>query len=183
MKNCQQTENQSIYQHGISVRDHAFQLINYLETGIIIGNWKLPEWLASYNKQILHNLMPKDIIEEYTVYHDCGKAYCLSFDENGRKHFINHAELSYLKWLEVGGSKEAATLMKMDMDIHKLKDYDVDEFCKRPQAITLLLVGLAEIISNSIMFGGFNSINFKIKFKQIDKRGKRICKILFGENV
>jgi hypothetical protein len=37
------------------------------------------------------------------------------------------------------------------------------------------------VISNSKMFGGFSSVSFKIKYKHIDKTGKRICKKLFGD--
>jgi hypothetical protein len=182
MQKCPQTETQSVYEHGVSVRDHLFQLIRFLETGEIAGEWKLPSWVYRYRQELLKSLCSKEIIEEYTVFHDCSKPYCLSIDEHGKRHFPNHAELSYKKWLEVGGSEEAAMLMRMDMDIHSLKDKDVDDFCQRPQAITLLLVGLAEINSNSAMFGGIESVSFKIKYKQIDKRGNAICRKLFGEN-
>ena len=179
MENCLQYEGQNILQHGISVKNHAFQLINYLKTGQISGDWRLPDWLNKYNNQILNSLLSENIIEEYTVHHDCGKIYCLTYDENGKRHFHNHAELSYLKWLEVGGSEEAAILMKMDMDIHKLKSDAIKEFCQRPQAITLLLVGLSEIHSNSKQFGGIESVSFKIKWKQINKMGNKICETLF----
>jgi uncharacterized protein YlaN (UPF0358 family) len=60
------------------------------------------------------------------------------------------------------------------MYIHLLKSDGVDEFCKNPNAITLLLTGLSEIHSNSQMFGGIDSISFKIKWKCINKRGKQI---------
>lgn len=44
--------------------------------------------------------------------------------------------------------------------------------------ISLLVTGLAEIHANAEMFGGLNSIGFKIKYKQINQRGKQILKIL-----
>ena len=44
--------------------------------------------------------------------------------------------------------------------------------------MSLLLAGLAEIHSNAEMFGGLDSVSFKIKWKQINKRGKAICKLL-----
>jgi len=179
MQQCQQTEEQSVWQHGLSVKKHIFELINYLKTQQISNDWKLPEWILQYRLQILQQLVPEDIIAEYTTYHDCGKPYCIQYDANGKRHFPNHAEFSYKKWLEVGGTEDAAILMKMDMDIHLLKSDGVEEFCKRSQAITLLLTGLSEIISNSKMFGGFDSISFKIKYKHIDKMGKRICKKIF----
>ena len=182
MKSCLQTDTQSVYQHGVSVKEHIFELIAFLKTGQIGENWRLPTWMYEYRKQLLASLLPEEIIEEYTIFHDCSKPYCLFIDENGKRHFPDHATKSYEKWLEIGGNKDAAQLMKMDMDIHLLKDKDkdVDEFCKKSQATTLLLAGLAEVHSNSKMFGGIESTSFKIKFKQIDKRGRAICLKLFG---
>ena len=77
MQHCPQTETQSVYQHGVSVKTHIFQLIEYLDTGQISGNWRLPEWLSQYRTQLREKLLPLDLIEEYTVFHDCGKPYCL----------------------------------------------------------------------------------------------------------
>lgn len=182
MQACQQTEGQSVYQHGVSVKEHTFQLIDYLKTGQITGDWRLPDWLSEYSQQILSVLLPQDIIEEYTVFHDCGKPYCKSIDENGKPHFINHADVSYSTWLNVGGSCVAAKLMKMDMMIHTMKACDVDEFCTHPEACTLLLAGLAEVHSNAKMFGGIDSTSFKIKWNQINRRGKAICLKLFRSN-
>jgi len=181
MQDCEQTQGQSVYEHGVSVKEHTFQLIDYLRTGEISGEWRLPEWLSAYNQQILSVLLPQDIIEEYTIYHDCGKPYCRSVDENGRTHFPNHADVSYSTWLEAGGSMGAAKLMKMDMMIHTMKAADIDEFVTHPEAATLLLVGLAEVHANAKMFGGIDSTSFKIKWNQINKRGKSICLKLFGE--
>jgi hypothetical protein len=71
----------------------------------------------------------------------------------------------------------------MDMMIHTMKSGDNDEFIKHPEAITLLLAGLAEVHSNAKMFGGTDSTSFKIKWNQINKRGKAICQKLFrGSN-
>ncbi|MNC77597.1 hypothetical protein D3C75_1295840 [compost metagenome] len=64
------------------------------------------------------------------------------------------------------------------MDIHLLKDEGIAEFAKRQEAATLLLTGLAEVHSNARMFGGLDSTSFKIKWKHIDKRGKKIVALL-----
>lgn len=181
MQACQQCEGQSILQHGESVKAHTFQLIDYLKTGSISGEWRLPDWISEYRQQILGVLLPEDIIEEYTTYHDCGKPYCKTIDENGRVHFPNHAEISSQTWLSIGGSPQAAKLMKMDMMIHTLKAADIDDFIRHPEACTLLITGLAEIHSNAKMFGGIGSTSFKIKWNQINKRGKAICQKLFKE--
>ena len=75
---------------------------------------------------------------------------------------------------------EVKKLIKRDMEIHLLKAVGIKDFIKKEQeALTLLLVGLAEVHSNAELFGGRNSVSFKIKWKQIDKRGKRICEEIF----
>ncbi len=181
MQACEQTKGQSIYEHGVSVKEHIFQLIDYLKTGQIAGEWRLPDWLSEYRQQILSVLLPQDIIDEYTTFHDCGKPYCKTIDENGKPHFPNHAEVSYQTWLDAGGSCEAAKLMKMDMMIHTIKACDIDVFIQYPEACTLLLAGLAEVHSNAKMFGGLDSTSFKIKWNQINKRGKAICQKLFKD--
>ena len=64
------------------------------------------------------------------------------------------------------------------MDIHLLKADGVEAFCKNKYDIASLLTGLAEIHSNSTMFGGIESTSFKIKLKSITQRGKQIIQIL-----
>jgi hypothetical protein len=181
MHQCPQTETQSVYQHGISVKDHTFDLIQMLQSGEAKAGWILPNWFFQYRQQILSKLLSLDIIEEYTIHHDCGKPYCLTYDEQGKKHFPNHAEVSHQTWINVGGNELAARLMQMDMMIHTIKDKDIENFIKNPEAITLLISGLAEVHSNAKMFGGTDSTSFKIKWNQINKRGKAICQKLFGE--
>ena len=176
MKNCSQTKEQTIYEHGISVRDHVFQIINYIKTSTIDGEWKLPSWLIENKEKILSKLLSENIIEIYTLFHDVGKPYCKITDENGKNHFPNHAEVSKKIWLEHGGDVQVGKLIGMDMMVHTMKAADVDSFIEHPEAVTLLLVGLAEVHANSKLFGGIESISFKMKWNQIDKRGKAIIK-------
>lgn len=178
MKCCPQTDTQSVYQHGISVRNHTFELITALRNKQSLPNWRLPDWLIQYRDKTLENLLPDSIIDEYTKYHDCSKPYCLTIDLDGKRHFPDHAEKSFEIWSQVG-TPQAAKLMRMDMLVHKLKADEVDQFIQHPEAITLLIVGLAEIHSNATMFGGIGSDSFKIKWKQLNKRGKQICNKLF----
>lgn len=182
MKSCLQTKDQSVYEHGISVNEHFKDLLKILsgdEPGV---GWRLPDWFMLYRQQIKKSLLPLDVIEEYLIHHDCGKPYCLTIDENGKRHFPNHSEVSSKVWMSVGGNIQASKLMKMDMDIHKMKAHDIDEFIKHDEAITLLIAGLAEIHANSKMFGGLESESFKIKWKQINNRGKVICQKLFKDH-
>ena len=175
MKNCEQTKNQSVLQHGESVRDYLFDLINHLRSGTPLKyDWRLPDWIFENKDLILSSLPDDETLELYTVYHDCGKPFCLTIDDEGRRHFPNHAQVSYDIFKQVFDNPVAAELILHDMDIHTLKADDVKEFAQNPHAITLLLTGSAEIHSNCQMFGGFESTSFKIKFKCISQRGKQI---------
>jgi hypothetical protein len=60
------------------------------------------------------------------------------------------------------------------MDIHLLKADGVEEFSQRKEAISLILTGLAELHSNAAMFGGIESVSFKIKWKNLNKRGRQV---------
>lgn len=179
MKKCEQTRGQTIFEHGLSVRDHLTDLIDHLRSDVPLPGWKLPDWLYTYRKQILSRLLPDNILEEYALFHDCGKPFCKQIDENGKTHFPDHTQKSHDIWLEIGGDIQVSKLILMDMDIHKLKAEGIDEFCSRKECISLLLSGLAEIHSNAEMFGGIESESFKIKWKHLDRRGRAICKKLF----
>lgn len=133
-----------------------------------------------YKNKAAAKIVHEDDLLQYALFHDCGKPLCRTVDEQGRQHFPNHADVSYQTWIAAGGSEDIGQLIKMDMDIHCLKADGIEEFSKRPQALYLLLSGLAEIHSNAQMFGGIDSVSFKIKWKQIDKRGSQICKKIFG---
>jgi uncharacterized protein YlaN (UPF0358 family) len=175
MKNCEQTKGQSVLEHGISVKNYLFDLINHLRNGDELKyNWILPDWIYSYKDLIMSSLPDDTTLELYTKYHDCGKPFCLTIDDDGKRHFSNHAEVSYQIFKQIFNNDVAAQLILHDMDIHLLKSDGVDEFCKNPFAITLLLTGLSEVHSNSQMFGGTDSVSFKIKWKSINQRGKQI---------
>lgn len=69
------------------------------------------------------------------------------------------------------------------MEPHLLKAKDLKEFSKKPQiAINLMLTALAEVHANSQLFGGQDSVSFKIKWKQIDQRGRALCKMLYSKD-
>lgn len=177
MKSCIQTSGMTILEHGEMVSDYASDLLNHLRTGCQLKyQWQLPEWI--YSKALITNLPIDQVIHDYHLFHDVGKPLCLTIDEDGRRHFPCHADVSTQLWLDSGGSQEVADLISMDMDIHLLKADGIEEFSSRKQANILLLTGLAEIHANASMFGGITSTSFKIKYKQIEKRGKVIVKHL-----
>jgi hypothetical protein len=127
---------------------------------------------------ILSKLFDDEIMDAYTLYHDCGKPYCRTVDAEGKQHFPDHANVSHQVWTKIFPDKPntalIGNLIKMDMDIHCLKSEQLEAFAERPEAISLLITGLCEIHANASMFGGIESTSFKIKWKQIDKRGRQI---------
>jgi hypothetical protein len=179
MKNCEQTKGQSVLQHGISVRDYLFDLINHLRSGTTLKyDWRLPDWVFE-NKDLLLSSLPDDeTLELYTKFHDCGKPFCLTIDDEGKRHFPNHAQISHNIFKQVFENPVAAELILHDMSIHLTKSDDVEDFCKIPHFLTLLITGLSEIHSNCSMFGGISSTSFKIKHKSITQRGKQIFNLL-----
>lgn len=64
------------------------------------------------------------------------------------------------------------------MDIHTIKAADLNDFATKKECISLLITGLSEIHANAELFGGIESTSFKIKYKQINNRGKQIIKLL-----
>lgn len=167
----------SVLQHGESVYDFFVDLKAQLREGKQARHpWKLPAWAG--HEALWANLMGDSAIHTYMLFHDCGKPFCKTIDDQGRSHFPNHAGVSKAIWLSIGGSPEVAQLIGMDMDIHLLKGDDLEEFCQRKEAATLLIAGLCEIHSNAQMFGGVESTSFKMKWKHIDRRGKQIVKAL-----
>lgn len=179
MMSCEQTKGMTVLEHGTSVRNYLFDLLDHLRKKTPLKyEWKLPEWIIENSEFILSRLPDDKTLSLYTTYHDVGKPFCLEIDSDGKRHFPNHAEKSYEIFKQVFKNEIAAELIRHDMDIHLLKADGVEEFCKNPLAIALLIAGLSEIHSNSTMFGGLNSTSFLIKKKAITQRGKQILNTL-----
>ena len=177
MRSCEQTPGQNVLQHGESVARYYADIHAHLTKGTELKyDWRMPSWLEDEASRdvLVSRLLPFDIAQTYQVYHDCGKPYCLTVDEDGRRHFPNHAACSEAAWRTLFGEDQVSRLIGMDMDIHLLKAKGCPEFAEREGSATLLLTGLAEIHSNAAMFGGRDSTSFKMKWKQIDRRGRAI---------
>jgi hypothetical protein len=184
MRECFQFKTMSMLDHGNDIREWYVDLKR-----VIMGEksekiWQLPSWIHSPAIRKCIDSIDDSLVELYQVYHDCGKPLCRTVDRCGKQHFPDHAAVSKQRWLECADmsseSLQIADLIGMDMDVHTLKADDVEEFSRRPQALTLLLTGLCELHSNSQMFGGTDSTGFKIKFKSINKFGFRIVSFLEG---
>jgi len=178
MVDCEQTSGMNQIQHGLMVAQKFTELYSYLKGHSLLDGWKLPSWVEEEKELILSKLLPLDQTLEYCIYHDCGKPFCETIDDTGKRHFPNHAFISKATAETMGLSEQVCKLIGMDMDIHLLKSEGLEEFASRPEAITLLMVGLSEIHANCQMFGGIESISFKIKFKHLEKRGKQIISII-----
>ena len=170
MSTTMQTTDQSVLDHGRSVVLHHQQLMDHLRHGASLPEWwRLPAWIK--RPGLLEQLPGDDIMREYHEFHDCGKPFCRTLDDQGRAHYPDHAAWSERVWREMGGHPLAAYLMGRDMDAHLLKGENIAEFARKPWAAALLLTALSEIHSNALIFGGINSDSFKIKAKNLDKRG------------
>ena len=179
MSECEQTKGQSLLQHGVSVKNYLFDLINHMRSNKPLKyKWVLPDWLMSNKELILSSLPDDETLDLYTVFHDCGKPFCVETDSDGKRHFPNHAEVSYDYFNKVFNNPIAGELIRHDMDIHLLKSDGVEQFCNNPYALTLLLTGISETHSNANMFGGTSSVSYKIKMKSLTQRGKQILEII-----
>lgn len=185
MNNCEQRTGQNVLQHGQSVVEYMKDLIMFLKIPDYIPrfSWRLPQWLLADSQRLLAALPNDEVLFKYLLWHDCGKPFCRVIDESGRVHFPNHAKRSGEIFREIYPEQtDVAELIEQDMDIHLLSAEETEEFAKRKYAIALLLAGFAEIHSNAELFGGISSTSFKIKWKHLDKRGKKICSVLFNKN-
>ena len=171
MMSCPQFEGMSVFEHGLDVHARYLDLIQPTQQ----LKWRLPEWAK--HPTIIGNQLPLETMRLYQTYHDCGKPYCRVVDADGKQHFPNHAQVSYETWMQYAETPEdhqIGQLILHDMDAHTVKGDAINEFIKRPEAPSLIFAGLAEIHSNASWKHQLDSDQFKIKWKQIDKIGKRL---------
>ena len=164
-------------QHGILVNQYFLDLYSHLQFNTKLQyNWILPTWIYDNKDYILKNLLPIGMLSNYQIYHDIGKPFCKTYDiEDKKPHFYNHETISAEIY---PGNTETKALIASDMIIHTIKDSQMDDFSKKDEAISLLITGLSEIHANAEMFGGISSTSFKIKYKQINTRGKTLLRRL-----
>lgn len=166
MASCQQSQHQTILQHGEAVSTKGQDLLDGRTEG-----WRLPSWFVDHREGLLASLPSRTTLETYWLYHDAGKPYCRTVDADGRQHFPNHAQISASVWRVLGGSEEIAELIQRDMDCHIMKPAELATYDRKDLLPTLLLTALAELHANAEMFGGIESTSFKIKWKALNKLG------------
>lgn len=176
MADTSQTDTQSVLEHGIAVSKKFNDLISDK-----VEDWKLPTWFIDNKDFLFSNLHNYYDVKEYQVMHDCGKPYCMIIDSDGKRHFPNHEEVSTKIFNQISDNKIVSDLISKDMVLHTIKSDEVEDFIKNNSiqtVVTLLLTALCEIHANADMFGGIDSQSFKIKFKQLDRRGNQILKLI-----
>jgi len=138
---------------------------------------RIPDWFVEYHEVLVSLQLPIKQVKQYIINHDCGKHLCQVADDDGRVHYPDHANVSADYWLKHSNDDLVGKLIRNDMFFHicKAKDLEDTNLDKRELA-TLLITALAEIHANAEMFGGIDSQSFKIKYKQIERRGKAFVK-------
>lgn len=170
MATCEQSSGQTILQHGESVAA-TYKALIARDPAII-----LPEIMRDNLDFLLEQTCTAEElgIEDYHIFHDCGKPDCLIIDVEGKRHFPCHAMVSARTWLVAGGDSYIGRLIEHDMDMHTMKPADVLTYRHMDIAPILLLTAWAELNSNARMFGGTESISFKIKAKSLTKLSRAI---------
>lgn len=172
MRACYQFERMNVLEHGYSVFEHFEDLYNHLLLGTALKKvWKIPDWVYEIDPS---KFPAYSDIQDYLIYHDCGKPICRVVDDEGKQHFPNHAQVSFERWKEYSTNTVVGELVSQDMLAHTVKGEDTLAFLKLDNAPLLLLSALSEIHSNSVMFGGIESTSFKIKWKHLNKLGKKM---------
>ena len=171
MHECYQFKDLNIYEHGISVSHEYLRLISNLDKNIVY-DFLPPDILDIYHKN-KHKLLLLSKMTFYQIMHDLGKPLCLSFDDEGRKHFYNHAEHSYQQFkLVYPNLIDEAFMIFHDMDFHTKKTDELVDLANSKYCFSLYLTAISEVIANSKMFGGVESDSFKIKVKKLKKHLK-----------
>lgn len=163
----------SVLDHGMDCWHKYHRLVNQLEKNVGDPAW--PVWLALHGRALLARQAPRAVMRDYLVFHDCGKAATLEYDEQGRVHFPDHAAKSAAMWRAAGLSEDQAVLMELDMALHTLPVAAMPELASHPLAPSLLLATYAQLQSNATsVFGGFDSDGYKIKLKAFNRRAKAL---------
>lgn len=176
MRNCPQTDTQSVLEHGHAVHRMYLRLFAREWDGM-----KIPVWFDVHFDNLLMGVYDVEVVGLYQIFHDCGKPFCIVEDEKGR-HFPNHAEVSkeiFAQTFKIGAPIQPMieNLIGWDMVLHTATAAEIDAMpWSREDAFTLLVTALAEVHANAEMFGGIESDSFKIKWKKVNRRGKQLIK-------
>lgn len=172
MAGCEQAPGLNMLQHGELVHAKYKELLADVESGN--APYSGLATLLQYCE-----LPDTSELAQYHIYHDCGKHLTLSVDENGKKHFPDHANVSANQYAHLFPEDTfTTTLIRRDMDFHTLRGDDIAELCNDPLAPILYFTAWAELEANASMFGGRESQSYKIKAKRLIQAGKKLITAL-----
>ena len=176
MTRCFQAPGLNMLQHGKMVHVEYVKLLEQLENRTLDE----PVIQQCYDK-LKQNLPPHQVLKRYHYLHDCFKHGVITIDENGKRHFPNHAEWSAKQYSHIFPEDGfTATLIRRDMEFHTLRGDDLLCLCESPFALILYFTAWAEINANAEMFGGRESDSYKIKRKRLMKAAKKLLNIHQG---
>ena len=175
MTGCEQTQGMNMLEHGRCVYDAYVQLWNGLNAHLFEQDEPgLQAWFNRTQESAPCALSAPENIRAYHVYHDCGKHLVLCTDDNGRRHFPDHAAASSRQYAAVfPNDKRTQELIAHDMDFHTLRGDALYLLWTQPFASTLYLTAWAEVRANATMFGGFQSESYKIKRSRLLQAAKK----------
>lgn len=173
MGSCYQFETQTTLEHGYCV------LAAYLKlrSNTIENQKYVPDWFIKHFVFIQSQQLSIADVSTYLIYHDCAKFLVYQKDFEGNSHFPGHAKASEALWQTLFGKSIISDLIGRDMDMHLLKPSDISKYDRPDLVPTLLLCALSELHANAAMFGGFESVSFKIKLKAITRLGNAFFRL------
>lgn len=183
MRGCVQARfegrQQTVWEHGQAVLACYEDLLRAAQCGGLPAGWRAPKWWTPQAAARLLALQPpKETMASYLLWHDCGKPATRALDAQGRAHFPGHAQASADTWQAMGGAADEVWLMRHDMVLHSGSAADCAELLRTSEGQRLwpglLLGALCEVHANAQMFGGTDSVSFKAKAKQLDRRGAQL---------
>ncbi len=172
MRACEQAPGLDMWAHGEWVHTHYQRLYDALLQG------QAPKELQAWFTRALGGdhgcLLSPQEARAYHIYHDCGKPLALKVDEDGRRHFPQHADISAAQYaLLFPTDIQTRGLIARDMDFHVARGDAISQAWALPHAPTLYLTAWAEIYANASMFGGEASQSFCIKKSRLVQCGKK----------
>lgn len=189
MHSTYQFEGIDMLEHGLMVHNSYKQLLSAMKNEELDF---LEKWLGNafinkdFSAMLLENQYSIENMENYHIYHDCGKPYCRVI-EDGKQHFPNHAIKSAEIYNQYFDNQAIADLILNDMAFHTLKSEQLimwlhENKDRKYFLCSLYLTAWSEIIANSTMFGGADSTSFKIKKKTLINAGKKLYEIYKSGN-
>lgn len=180
-----QSAGQNMLEHGVSVHRHYKEIQKSWEQGSMdsLGNLGI-DWGF-----FIKGSWDEATLRRYHIWHDIGKSACRQ-EIDGRVHYPNHAAVSRELYESIFvGDSVVARLIGQDMMLHTFSVEQMQEWLEsnklapdfKRDACTLVITAWAEINSNSQMWGGRESVGYKIKKKKLMRLTKLVHTFLMDQ--